>query len=288
MMTLIFNKAKSLRITMKILMCGDVVGRAGREAILRYIPFLRKHWALDVVVVNGENAAHGFGITQSICESFYKAGVDVITTGNHIWDQKEILPALDKDKRLLRPINYPEKSPGHGVVTFEVASGKKVMVINVMGRLFMDPMDDPFAALDKVLSAHTRGGSVAAILVDFHGEASSEKMAAAYYIEDRATVLVGTHTHVPTSDTRILEGGLAYQTDLGMTGDYDSVVGMQKMVPIQRFTKKYSLERLLPAEGEATLCGLYIETDDKTGKAILSRPVRLGGLLASTDDIDVQ
>ena len=272
---------------MKILMCGDVVGRAGRDAIVRYIPLLKKEWSLDVVVVNGENAAHGFGITEAICESFYKAGVDVVTTGNHIWDQKEILPVLEKDKHLLRPLNYPEKSPGHGMVTIETASGKKVVVINVMGRLFMDPMDDPFAALDKALSHHALGSSVSAIVVDFHGEASSEKMAAAYYIANRATALVGTHTHVPTSDTRILEGGLAYQTDLGMTGDYDSVVGMQKMVPIQRFTKKYSLDRLVPAEGEATLCALYVETDDKTGKATVARSVRLGGLLSPTDVFDV-
>ncbi|HCI48632.1 MAG: metallophosphoesterase [Alphaproteobacteria bacterium RIFCSPHIGHO2_01_FULL_41_14] len=272
---------------MKILMCGDIVGRAGRDAILKYIPSLRKQWSLDIVVANGENAAHGFGITEAICESLYKAGVDVITTGNHIWDQKEILPILDKDKRLLRPLNYPEKSPGHGMVTVEVPGEKKVVVINVMGRLFMDPLDDPFAALDKALSTHTLGGSVSAILIDFHGEASSEKMAAGYYVVNRATALVGTHTHVPTSDTRIMPGGLAYQTDLGMTGDYDSVVGMQKTVPIQRFTKKYSVDRLVPAEGEATLCGLYIETDDKTGKAILARPVRVGGLLSQTDDIEI-
>ena len=199
-----------------------------------------------------------------------------------------ILPVLDKDKRLLRPLNYPEKSPGHGMVTIEVGGGKKVVVINVMGRTFMDPLDDPFAALDKALSLHTLGASVSAILVDFHAEASSEKMAAAYYIADRASVLVGTHTHVPTSDARILEGGLAYQTDLGMVGDYDSIVGMQKKAPLQRFTKKYSLERFMPAEGEATFCGLYIETDDKTGKALLVRPVRLGGLLAPTNDIGIK
>lgn len=273
---------------MKILMCGDVVGRTGRDAILSYVPFLKKLWSLDLVVVNGENAAHGFGITAPICESFFAAGIDVITTGNHVWDQKEILPLLDKEKRLLRPLNYPEKSPGHGMVTIEVTGGKKVVIINVMGRLFMDPLDDPFAALDKALALHTRGGTVSAILVDFHGEASSEKIAAAYYIADRATVLVGTHTHVPTADARILNGGLAYQTDLGMVGDYDSVVGMQKTVPIQRFTKKYSLDRLTPAEGEATLCGLYVETDDKTGKATLVRSVRLGGLLSPTDDIEVK
>lgn len=270
---------------MKILMCGDVVGRTGRDAITSYIPILRKQWSLDLVVVNGENAAHGFGITESICESFYKAGVDVITTGNHVWDQKEILPILDKDKRILRPLNYPEQSPGRGIITMETSNGKKAVIINVMGRLFMDPLDDPFAALDKALAPHRRGITASAILIDFHGEASSEKMAAAHYVADRATALVGTHTHVPTSDTRILKGGLAYQTDLGMVGDYDSVVGMQKSVPIQRFTRKYAMDRLMPAEGEATLCGLYIETDDKTGETLTVRPVRLGGLLSPTDDI---
>lgn len=271
---------------MKILMCGDVVGRSGRDAIMQYIPALRKKWSLDVVVVNAENAAHGFGITESICQAFYQAGVDVITTGNHVWDQKEILSSLDRDKRLLRPLNYSEKSAGRGVTDINVGS-KKVVVINVMGRLFMDLVNDPFAALDKALASYRLGTTAAAILVDFHGEASSEKMAAAYYLEGRATALVGTHTHVPTSDTRILKGGLAYQTDLGMTGDYDSVIGMEKTVPIQRFTKHYSMERMVPAEGEATLCGLYLETDDKTGKALMARPVRVGGLLSPTDDIDI-
>jgi metallophosphoesterase (TIGR00282 family) len=273
---------------MKILMCGDVVGRTGRDSILKYIPLLRKQWSLDAVIVNGENAAHGFGITDSICKSFYKAGVDVITTGNHIWDQKEVLSSINQDKRLLRPLNYPEKSPGQGIVSFETAKGKKITVINVMGRLFMDPLDDPFAALDKALSVHTLGGTSAAILIDFHAEATSEKMAAAHYVDGRATALVGTHTHVPTSDTRILEGGLAYQTDLGMTGDYNSVVGMDKDVPLQRFTKKYASSRLIPAEGESTLSGIYIETDDKTGKALITRPVRLGGCLSPTDDIEIK
>ncbi|UNM06620.1 MAG: TIGR00282 family metallophosphoesterase [Holosporaceae bacterium] len=270
---------------MKILMCGDVVGRTGREAVLHYIPLLRDLWALDVVVVNGENAAHGFGITQQISEEFYEVGVDVITTGNHILDQKEILKTLNQNKRLLRPINYPKSTPGHGVVSFEV-QGKRVTVINAMARLFMDPLDDPFSGLDQLLASHRLGKTDQAILVDFHGEGTSEKMAMGHFLDGRVSAVVGTHTHVPTADTHILDNGTAYQTDLGMVGDYNSVVGMEKQAPIDRFTKKYSSERLAPATGPATLCGMYLETDDKTGKSIKARPVRLGGCLQPTDVIE--
>lgn len=270
---------------MKILMCGDVVGRTGRDAVLDYVPKLKKLWSLDVVVVNGENAAHGFGITQGISEEFYEAGVDVITTGNHILDQKEILKDLDRNKRLLRPLNYPRATPGHGVVSFEV-NGKRVTVINAMARLFMDPLDDPFAGIDKVLEAHRLGKTDHAILVDFHGEGTSEKMAMGHFLDGRVSAVVGSHTHVPTADVHILDGGTAYQTDMGMIGDYNSVVGMDKKAPLDRFTKKYSTERLTPASGPATLCGVYMETDDKTGKATLVRPVRLGGCLQPTDIIE--
>jgi hypothetical protein len=268
---------------MKILMCGDVMGRSGREAIQKYIPLLREKWSLDLVVVNGENAARGFGISESNCKEFYEAGVDVITTGNHIWDQKEIISYIETDPHLLRPLNYPDKTPGQGLVVLALPNGKKVAVMNLMGRLFMDPLDDPFAALEKVLSTHKLGMNVAAILVDFHAETTSEKMAAAHIADGRITALIGTHTHVPTSDTIILPGGTAYQSDLGMTGDYDSVIGLKKEGPIQRFTRKFSTEKWSPAEGEASLCGVYIESDDTTGKALVVKPVRLGGILSQTE-----
>lgn len=267
---------------MNILMCGDVVGRTGRDAITTLIPKLKTLWSLDVVVVNGENAAHGFGITDEIAQSFYTAGVDVITTGNHIWDQKEIIKSLDQNKRLLRPLNYPATAPGRGMTSFEV-SGKRITVINAMGRIFMDPLDDPFAALDRALETHNLGKTDQAILVDMHGEATSEKMAMGHFLDGRVTAVVGTHTHVPTSDLHILPGGTAYQSDLGMVGDYNSVVGMDKTAPLQRFTRKYVTERMAPATGPATLCGVFIETDDKTGHALRVRPVRIGGVLQPTD-----
>lgn len=268
---------------MRILMCGDVMGRSGREAIQKYVPLLREKWSLDLVVVNGENAARGFGITESNCQEFYEAGVDVITTGNHIWDQKEIISYIETDPHLLRPLNYPEKTPGQGLVVLSLPDHRKVLVVNLMGRLFMDPLDDPFAALEKVLAIHKLGVNMAAILVDFHGETTSEKMAAAHMADGRITALVGTHTHVPTADTMIFAGGTAYQSDLGMTGDYDSVIGLKKEGPIHRFTRKFMVGKWSPAEGEATLCGVYIESDDKTGKALRIKPVRLGGILSQTE-----
>ena len=270
---------------MKFLLCGDVVGRAGRDVVLEYIPKLRKLWGLDAVIVNAENAAHGFGITQAIFEDLHNAGVDVVTTGNHIWDQKEILKDLDQNQRLLRPINYPGSAPGRGITSFEVL-GKRITVLNAMGRLFMDPLDDPFAAVDKALSAHRLGKTDHAIILDFHGEATSEKMAMGHFLDGRVSVVVGTHTHVPTGDAHIMKKGTAFQTDMGMCGDYDSVVGMEIGAPLDRFTKKYSLERLAPASGPATLCGMYLETDDQTGLAKVVRPVRLGGILQQTDIID--
>lgn len=264
---------------MRILFCGDVMGRSGREAIAMHIPSLKKELHPDFIIVNGENAAHGFGITGSICQDLYQTGVDVITTGNHIWDQKEIIPYIDKEKRLLRPMNYPAQTPGAGYTFVYTPDGRSLLVANVMGRLFMDPLDDPFAALDTLLGTYKLGSNVTAILIDFHGEASSEKMAAAYYCDGRVSALIGTHTHVPTADYRLLPGGTAYQTDVGMTGDYNSVIGMKKEVPIERFVKKFSKDRLSVAEEEATLCAVFIETDDTTGRATTIYPIRRGGVL---------
>jgi metallophosphoesterase (TIGR00282 family) len=265
---------------MRLLFCGDLVGRSGRDVVVEKLPGLRRELDLDLVVANGENAAGGFGITQKICDDLYKAGVDCITTGNHVWDQKETIAFIGSDPRLLRPINFPAGTPGKGSGIYQTARGKKVMVANIMARLFMDPLDDPFQAAEQLLRAHKLGGNVDAILIDFHGEATSEKMAMGHYLDGKVSLVVGTHTHVPTADHMVLPGGTAYQTDAGMCGDYDSVIGMEKGTPIARFTKKMPTERLAAAMGPGTLCGIYVETDDVTGLAKRVEPVRVGGRLS--------
>jgi metallophosphoesterase (TIGR00282 family) len=267
---------------MKVLFCGDIVGRSGRDAVVREVPRLRQEFGLDFVVVNGENAAAGFGITAKICAELHQAGIDCITTGNHAWDQREIIPYIAQDKRLLRPLNFPPGTPGWGANLFLTARGHKLVVINVMCRLFMDALDDPFRALDAELAKHSLGKSAQFILVDVHGEATSEKQSIGHYCDGRATAVLGTHSHVPTADGWVLPGGTAYQSDVGMCGDYDSIIGMKKEVAIQRFIKKMPGERLSPAEGAATVCGVIVESDDKTGTALAIRPVRIGGRLAPT------
>jgi metallophosphoesterase (TIGR00282 family) len=264
---------------MKILVCGDVVGRSGRTAILTRVPELRAKLALDFVLVNGENAAHGFGITAKICEQFYEAGVDAITTGNHAWDQREIISYIDGDSRLLRPHNLPEGTPGRGAGTFTSRRGGKVLVLHIQTRLFMDAIDDPFTCADKELMRRPLRSAVDAVVIDVHGEATSEKMAIGHFVDGRASVVAGTHSHVPTADVQILPGGTAYQTDVGMCGDYDSVIGMKKETAIARFIRKMPTERLTPADGEATLCAVFVETDDATGLARRVTPIRLGGRL---------
>lgn len=269
---------------MRLLFCGDVVGRSGREVVVEQLPRLRRELGLDFVVVNGENAAGGFGITEKICAELYAAGADVVTTGNHVWDQKETVGFIGRDPRLLRPVNYPAGTPGRGAGVFPATRGRKVMVINPMGRLFMDPLDDPFACVERELAAQrlggAQGGTVDAIVVDVHAEASSEKMAMGHLLDGRVSLVVGTHTHVPTADAQILPRGTAYQTDAGMCGDYDSVIGMEKAVPIARFTRKLPTERLAAASGPATLCAVFVETDDRTGLARSVSPIRIGGRLA--------
>ena len=264
---------------MKILICGDVVGKSGRQAIDNHLPELRRNLELDFVIVNGENAAHGFGITDAICEGFYAAGADVITTGNHVWDQREIIGYIDKDPKLLRPINYPTGTPGVGSGIFQASGGRRVLVIHPMCRLFMDPLDDPFAAVEDVLANHRLGRTVDAIVVDVHGEATSEKQSMGHVLDGRVSMVAGTHTHVPTADTQILPGGTAYQTDIGMTGDYDSVIGMKKELASARFVTKMPQGRLEPADGEATLCAVYVETDNASGLAKRVGALRLGGRL---------
>ncbi|MGB1547854.1 MAG: TIGR00282 family metallophosphoesterase [Alphaproteobacteria bacterium] len=265
---------------MRILFCGDVVGRSGREAVLRHIPEVREKLKLDLVVVNAENAAGGFGITERLCEEFYDAGVDVLTLGNHAWAQREIVGYIDQDPKLLRPLNYPETTPGLGSGLYPTASGERALVVQVMGRLFMEPLDDPFAAIEKVLANHRLGSTVGAIIVDIHAEATSEKMAMGHHLDGRVSMVAGTHTHVPTADAQVLPKGTAYISDVGMCGDYDSVIGMKKETSIKRFLRPIRTEPFSPAEGEATLCGLYVETDPKTGLATYAAPLRLGGRLA--------
>jgi len=265
---------------MNLLFLGDIVGRAGRDAVISRLPGLRQSLALDFVVVNGENAAAGFGITAKICRSFFDAGADVITTGNHVWDQREIITFIATEPRLLRPHNYPPGTPGRGAGVFEATRGRKVLVLHVMCRLFMNPLDDPFVCVENELAKHRLGATVDAAIFDIHGEASSEKMALGLIADGRVSLAVGSHTHVPTADARILPQGTAYQTDAGMCGDYDSVIGNDKTIAIKRFTSKLPTERLTPATGEGTLCGVFVETDDKTGLALRIEPVRLGGKLA--------
>ncbi|MGQ0665365.1 MAG: TIGR00282 family metallophosphoesterase [Pseudomonadota bacterium] len=265
---------------MRVLFCGDVVGRSGREAVIGNLPDLKRKLDLDFVFLNGENAAGGFGITGRICQDFYAAGVDCITTGNHVWDQREAISWIERDPKLLRPVNYPKGTPGRGLGLYATKAGRKVVVVNVMTRLFMDPLDDPFAALEALFAQHRLMAGAHAILVDVHGEASSEKMALGHVCDGRASLVVGSHGHVPTADAQVLPRGTGYQTDAGMCGDYDSVIGMKKEIAIARFVRKMPGERLAPAEGPATLCAIYAELDEATGLARKVAPLRLGGRLA--------
>ena len=247
---------------------------------MEHLPGLRDRLQLDFVIANGENAASGFGITEKICRQLFDAGVDVISGGNHSWDQREVMGYISGEPRLLRPQNYPAGTPGKGVGVYETRRGKKVLVINVMGQLFMEDLDDPFACLSGLLAQYRLGATVDAAIVDFHAEATSEKMAAGHFVDGKVSLFVGTHTHVPTADSMILPGGTAYQSDAGMCGAYDSVIGMDKKVPIERFVKKVRGERLSVATGEGTLCGVFVETDDASGLAQRIAPLRLGGRLA--------
>ena len=253
---------------MKLLFCGDVVGRSGRDAVLKYVPQLKKEHQLDFVVVNADNAAAGFGVTPALCADFFAGGADVLTGGDHIWDQRDIIPYLAKEKRLLRPQNFPEKTPGTGHHIYTTAAGKKVLVIHLLGQVFhKEHTSCPFACADTILESVRLGTGVSAIIVDFHAEATSEKMAMGKYLDGRVSMVVGSHTHVPTADARILPKGTGYQTDAGMCGDYDSVIGFKPEAPLERFLSKITKVRLEPASGDGTLCGLLVETDDATGLA---------------------
>jgi len=267
---------------LRILFLGDVVGRSGRDAVNAALPGLRRDLSLDLVVVNAENASHGFGLAPDMARALFAAGADAITLGNHAWDRKEIIPYIETEPRLFRPLNYPPGTPGRGAGVVETRDGRRVLVLNAMGRLFMDPLDDPFRGVQAAIAPHRigAGGTVAAMLLDMHAEASSEKLAMAHSFDGKLSLVVGTHTHTPSADHQILPGGTAYMTDAGMCGDYDSVIGMEKGGASLRFWRKVPGERLAPAEGEATVCGVFVETDDGTGLAVRVEAVRRGGRLS--------
>lgn len=267
---------------MRLLFLGDVVGRPGRQAVEDFVPGLRARLGLDFVIANGENAAHGFGITAKTAGELFDAGVDAITSGNHVWDQREALSYIERESRLLRPANFPAGTPGRGSAVFELAADRRLLLINVMGRVFMDPLDCPFARVDEALAACPLREGADAIVIDIHAEATSEKMAMGQFADGRASLVVGTHSHVPTADAQILPLGTAFQTDAGACADYNSVIGMDREEPLNRFVRKVGQGRFTPAEGPATLCGVFVETDDKTGLASHVAPVRLGGRLRET------
>lgn len=264
---------------MRILFVGDVVGRSGRQAVGDRLPGLVKDWKLDLVVVNGENSAGGFGITENIYHELMEAGADAVTLGNHAWDQREALVFIARAPKLIRPLNFPKGTPGRGAALVEAKNGARALVINAMGRIFMDPLEDPFRAIEHEVEACPLGSAADAIVVDFHAEATSEKQALGFFLDGRASLVVGTHTHIPTADHQVLAGGTAYMSDSGMTGDFDSVIGMQKDEPLGRFLRRIPAGRFEPALGPATLCGFAVETDDKTGLALKVGAVRLGGRL---------
>ena len=247
---------------MKILYCGDIVGRAGRNVITKHVKELKEKYKVDAFIVNAENAAHGFGLSPGIAEDLLNAGVDGITTGNHIWQQKEIYPFLDNSSQIIRPLNYPETLPGKGYQLLSI-NGKKLLITQVLGRLFMPPINSITEPLDDLLKHYTLGKTVDAILVDIHGEATSEKLALGYYLDGKVSLVAGTHTHVPTADARILPQKTGYITDVGMCGDFESVLGFEPQAPVERLAEKLTVQnRLIPANGkEVTIWGVLIETE---------------------------
>jgi len=270
---------------MRLLFVGDVVGRAGRRAVAEHLPGLRSRYSLDFVIVNGENAAAGFGITEAILEQLLEAGADCVTLGNHAFDQKEALVFIGRQPRLIRPLNLPKGTPGRGCGLYKARNGADVLVINALGRVFMTEMDCPFRAIDGEVTACKLKQGADAIFVDFHAEATSEKQALAHFLDGRVSAVVGTHTHAPTSDHRVFPGGTAYMSDAGMTGDYHSVLGMDAAEPVHRFLTRIPNERFTPALGPATVSGVAIDIDDATGHATSINALRLGGVLTPTEPL---
>ena len=253
---------------MKIVYCGDIVGRAGRDAVLKNLPELRSRFKADAIILNVENSAHGFGVTPSMAQSFLSQGADFLVTGNHVWQQREIIPFLDENHHIIRPLNYPKSANGRGYDILELSNGKKILITQVLGRIFMENVDNPAFAIDEILKSHTLGGSVNAIFVDIHAECTSEKLSLGYYLDGRVSVVAGSHTHVPTADGRILPHGTAYITDVGMCGNYDSILGFDKQAPIDRLCQKYNGNRLEACRTNGEVWGIVVTTDDKTGLAL--------------------
>ena len=268
---------------MRLLFLGDVVGRAGRKAVTEGLPGLVQRFKLDFVIVNGENAAGGFGITEAIMQDFFDAGADVVTLGNHAFDQREALVFIERHDRLLRPINYPKGTPGKGAGLFRAKNGADVLVINAMGRVFMTELDCPFRAVDAAVNACPLKSGADAIVLDFHAEVTSEKQAMGVFLDGRASLVVGTHTHAPTADERVLPGGTAYMSDAGMCGDYNSVLGMESEEPVNRFLTRIPRARFEPATGPATLSGIAVDIDAATGHANRVGVLRLGGVLTPAE-----
>lgn len=265
---------------MRILFLGDVVGRAGRAAVVERLAGLRADWRLDFVVVNAENASGGAGLTPDHAQLLLAAGADCLTLGDHAFDHKGMLGFIDQEPRILRPLNFAKAAPGRGFGLFDAGRGRRVLVTQALGQVFMKrPFDDPFSAVEPVLKAHPRGGMVQAALVDMHCEATSEKAAMGHWCDGRASIVVGTHTHIPTADAQILPGGTAFQSDAGMCGDYNSVIGMDKAEPMRRFITGMGKGRFEPATGEPTLSGLFVQTCDRSGVAERVAMVRIGGRL---------
>ena len=268
---------------MRVMFLGDVVGRAGRRAVVQQLPKLREQYELDFVVVNGDNAAGGFGITEDIFEELIDAGADVVTGGDHIWDKRDALVFIERHPHLLRPINFPSGVPGRGAGVFHTRTGKAILVVHAVGRVFMPEMDCPFAAIEKAVLESPLGEAVDGIFVDFHAEATSEKQAMGYFLDGRVSLVVGSHTHVPTADARILPEGTAFLTDAGMCGCYDSVIGMEEDEPIERFVSRVPKGRFQPKMGEATLSGFCVELAPQSGLAVEAKELRLGGHLSRAE-----
>jgi metallophosphoesterase (TIGR00282 family) len=270
---------------MRLAFFGDVVGQSGRNALSDHLGDIRKALKLDFCIVNAENAAGGFGLTEKVAAEIFAAGADVLTLGDHAWDQRDMVTYIAKDDRILRPLNYPARAdaPGRGANVYTLPDGRRIGIVQLQGNVFMKMvMDNPFAAAEAALDSMPLGMVCDAIVVDMHCEASSEKMAMGHLCDGRASLVVGSHTHIPTGDAQILPRGTAYLTDAGMCGDYDSVIGMKKEISIERFLTQMPGERYQPADGPGTACGVFVETDDRTGLALKIAPIRVGGRLAQS------
>ena len=259
--------SKSKGITMRFFYAGDIVARPGREVVLNNLAYIKQALRTDIIILNVENAAHGFGVTPGICRDFLDKGADILVTGNHFLNQRDIIPYLDECRVIIRPANIPNDNPGRGWTEFELPDGRKILVIQVLGRLFMEAVDCPLKTVEHILQNYTLGHNINAILLDIHAEATSEKLSIGYYFDGKVSCVAGTHTHVPTADAHILPNKTAYITDIGMCGNYDSILGFEITTPINRLRRIYNSDRLIPASGQGTLYGILVETDDKTGLA---------------------